>query len=224
MKISFKFIKKLFYLYKFTVKNFSALRIYQILEIRNYKIKGSCLDVGSRLASTNVTNYINLDKKITYLNSYFKKEIDIFYDIEKYPNKRIKKFKNVFLFNVLEHCKNYKNCLKNIYSFLSPKGKFFGSTPFIYKIHGSPSDYFRFTKELLEEDLRDIGFKKIKIRILKGGLFISIYSLSFNLTRHIPFLNIFLLSISLLLDRFIELFSDNYKNIYPIGYFIYAVK
>jgi SAM-dependent methyltransferase len=224
MKISFKFIKKLFYIYKLTAKNYSSLRIYQILGIINHKIKGSCLDAGSRLSDTNVSNYINSDNKIIYLNNYFKKKINIFFDLEKYPNKKIKKFKNVLLFNVLEHCKNYKNCLKNIYSFLSPKGKFFASTPFIYKIHGSPRDYFRFTKELLEEDLREIGFKKIKITVLKGGLFICIYSLYFNLTRFIPLLNIFLLSITLFLDRFIELFSDNYKKIYPIGYFIYAVK
>jgi SAM-dependent methyltransferase len=185
MKISFKFIKNLLYVYKLTTKNYSALRIYQILEIKNNKIKGSCLDVGSRPSDTNVSNHINSDNKIIYLNNYFKNKIDVFYDIEKYPNKKIKEFDNVFLFNVLEHCKNYKNCLKNTYSFLSPKGNFFGSTPFIYRIHGSPSDYFRFTKELLEEDLRIIGFKKIKITVLQGGLFICIYSLYFNLTRFI---------------------------------------
>ena len=207
-----------------TAKNYSAVRIYQILEIENNKIKGSCLDVGSRSSHNNVSNYINSENKIIYLNYYFKKEIDIFFDIEKYPNKKIKKFKNVLLFNVLEHTKNYKNCLKNVYSFLSPNGKFFGSTPFIYNIHGSPRDYFRFTKELLEEDLREIGFKKIKITVLKGGVFICIYALYFNLTRKVPLLNIFLLSITLLLDMFIELFSNNFKKIYPIGYFIYAVK
>ena len=207
-----------------TTKKYSTIRIYQILEFKNNKIKGSCLDIGSRPADTNVTNHINSDNKIIYLNNYFKKKIDIFYDLEKYPNKKIKEFDNVFLFNVLEHCKNYKNCLKNVYSFLSPKGKFFGSTPFIYKIHGSPRDYFRFTKELLEEDLRKIGFKKIKITVLKGGLFICMYSLYFDFTKKIPLLNIFLLSISLFLDMFIELFSKEFRKIYPIGYFFYAVK
>jgi hypothetical protein len=91
------------------------------------------------------------------------------------------------------------------------KDKFFGSKPFIYKIHGSPKDYFCLTKKILEEDLRVIGFKKIKSTVLKRGLFIHIYSLYFNLTRFFPLINIFLLSIYLFLDKFTELFSDDYK-------------
>jgi hypothetical protein len=91
------------------------------------------------------------------------------------------------------------------------KDKFLGSKPFIYKIHGTPKDYFPFTKKILEEDLRVVGFKKIKSTVLKRDLFICIYSSYFNLTRFIPLTNIFLLSISLFLDKFTELFSDDYK-------------
>ena len=187
-------------------------------------MKGSSLDIGSIYSLTNVTNYLNV-KKIFYLSKFTKNKKDIKIDLEVYPNFIKKKFNNIFLINVLEHIKNTKNCLKNSYHFLKFRGKLFGSTPFIFQIHPSPNDYYRFTKQYLEEILVEVGFKNVKVFVLKGGIFSCFYSLIFNGTKKIPFLNIFLISICLIFDKFIYIFlSKNIKEIIPIGYFFTAEK
>ena len=161
---------------------------------------------------------------IVYLDK-FKKNNDIqIIDLEKYPNIIEKKFKNVFLMNVLEHIKKYNNCLKNSYDFLDENSNLYGTTPFIFKIHPSPNDYFRFTGQLIEESLFEIGFKEIKVLTLGTGISVCFYSMIFEFTKKIPFLNIFLFPFFLLIDKFIEYFTPNFKNNYPLGYFFYAKK
>jgi hypothetical protein len=218
-------IYKYFYLCNLTIKKYSLLRISQILEIKKINLIGSCLDVGSSYSLTNVTNYLKTKKKIFYLNNFSKKREDIKINLEIYYNYKKKKFKNIFLMNVLEHIKNTKNCLKNCYSFLEIGGKLFGSTPFIYKIHPSPNDYCRFTKSFLEEMLAEVGFKNIKVFELGGGIFSCFYTLIFDVTKRIPLLNIFIVGLCLCLDKFIYiLFTRNLKKINPIGYFFTAKK
>jgi len=217
-------INKYFFLYKLTIKKYSLLRISQILEIKKISLKGSSLDVGSVHSLTNVTNYLNV-KKIFYLSKFSKNKKDIKIDLEVYPNFIKKKFNNIFLMNVLEHIKNTKNCLKNSYHFLKFGGKLFGSTPFIFKIHPSPNDYYRFTKQYLEEILVEVGFKNVKVFVLKGGIFSCFYSLIFDSTKKIPFLNIFLISICLIFDKLTYIFlTKNIKETTPIGYFFTAEK
>ena len=45
-------------IFKLTLKNYSPLRIFQILEIKNLKIDNDFLDLGSTKSETNVSNYI----------------------------------------------------------------------------------------------------------------------------------------------------------------------
>ena len=56
------------------------------------------------------------------------------------------KFDNVILFNVLEHIFNFKTCLNNCYSILKDNG-FLWFYPFLFRIHYSPNDYFRYTEQ-----------------------------------------------------------------------------
>ena len=43
---------------KLTLKNYSPLRIFQILEIKNIKIDNNFLDLGAIESETNVSNYL----------------------------------------------------------------------------------------------------------------------------------------------------------------------
>ena len=92
--------------------------------------------------------------------------------------------------NVLEHIKNYENCLRTAYDALSERGIFLGLFPFLYKVHKSPNDYFRYTDTLIEEKLQEIGFEKIEVKVICGGVFLSTYAIIFDLSKKIPFLNI----------------------------------
>lgn len=199
------------------------MRIFQILEIKKISIEGNSIDLGATNSPNNITHYFDKNSgNIVYLDK-FKKNDDIQnIDLERHPNIIEKKFKNVFLMNVLEHIKQYNNCLKTSYDFLDENSNFYGTTPFIFKIHPSPNDYYRFTSQLIEESLHEIGFKEIKVLTLGTGIFVCFYSMIFDFTKKIPFLNIFLFSFFLLIDKFIKYFSPNFKKNYPCGYFFSA--
>ena len=196
----------------------------QIIEIKKLNLNGSIIDVGSKKSIFNITNYLNSNEKVIYADKYTEDVNDLKMDLEKVEIFNGSKFKNVLLFNVLEHVYNFKNCLKNCYLILDKDGFFYGLVPFFFRIHGSPNDYFRYTDQSIIKALKEIGFKEIKVKIIGGGIFMSFYSSFSLITNKIPFLNLllfnnFLLIFCQILDGIISLFSKNIKSMLPLGYF-----
>lgn len=197
----------------------------QILEIEKFDIKGSILDIGSKKSLSNVSNYIKNNQNITYLDKYSDEFDDLKIDLEeKYNNQKNSKFENVIIFNVLEHIFNFQNCMDTCNFFLKKDGLILGSTPFLFQIHGSPNDYFRYSEEALLIILKKGGFKEIKIKVLAGGIFVCFYSSFSRITQKIPFLNNFLFLFCQLFDFIFSLFSKNLKVIFPLGYFFSGKK
>jgi SAM-dependent methyltransferase len=216
--------KNFFYINKLIFNKFSILRVLQILEVRKLSIQGSVLDVGGRRTSNNVTNYILYQNNFIYLDKFSDDKRDLKVDLEKLNLKQDYQFDNVFLINVLEHVYNFNNCLNNCYSFLRKGGNFFGSTPFMFRIHSSPNDFFRFTEQSLRRGLESAGFINIKISVLDGGIFICFYNSLSIITQKIPLFNNILLFFFKFLDKIIFIFSKKNKEIYPVGYFFSAQK
>jgi hypothetical protein len=214
------------FIHSLIFKKYSILRIMQISEIRKLRLKGSVLDVGSKKSISNVTNYLNTEEKINYADKFAKDPNDLTMDLEEIIETKDKVYKNVLLFNVLEHVFNFKNCLKNCYLILDNNGFFCGSTPFFYRIHGSPNDYFRYTEQSLIKVLEETGFKNTKVKVIGGGIFICFFSSIFPLSNRIPLLSNILFIFCQILDGIILLFSKkkNTKNIFPLGYFFQAEK
>jgi hypothetical protein len=213
-----------FYVNKLIFKKFSILRVLQILEFRKLSFQGNILDVGGKRSSNNISNYILSQNVIVYLDKFSENEKDLKIDLELLNTNMPHQFDNVILFNVLEHIYNFKNCLNNCYSFLKKGGKFFGSTPFMFRIHSSPNDFFRYTEQSLKISLEAAGFINIKICILDGGIFICFYNSISIITQKIPLLNNILLFIFKFLDKILFIFSKKNKEIYPLGYFFSAEK
>ena len=103
-------------------------------------------------------------------------------------------------------------------------GLLIGSTPFLFRIHGSPQDYYRFTDTLLEKDLKDSGFQKIKVKTLGSGIFTMFFNSIMVYNRFFSPLNCFFFLIALSFDSFLNIFSQGNKKNYPIGYFFLANK
>jgi SAM-dependent methyltransferase len=216
--------KNFFYINKLIFSKFSILRILQILEVRKLLIKGSVLDVGGRRTSNNITNYLLHQNNVIYLDNFSDDKRDLKVDLEKLNSIPVYQFDNVFLINVLEHIYNFNNCLNNCYSFLREGGKFFGSTPFMFRIHSSPNDFFRFTEQSLRRCLESAGFININIYVLDGGIFICFYNSISIITQKIPLFNNILLIFFKFLDKIVFIFSKKNKEIYPLGYFFSAQK
>ncbi len=219
------FIKNFYFINKLTFKKYSILRIIQILNLLKLNLRGNILDVGAKRSPNNISNV--LKNNIKYLDKFSKNVDDIKIDLEEEINLDLykdKKFDNVLLMNVLEHVFNYENCLKICFQFTKDGGKLIGSTPFLFRFHGSPNDYFRFTEEALIKIIKKSGYRNINVEPICGGIFIVFYSSVFLISSKIPFLSNILLIICIFLDWILSFITKSYLKIFPVGYFFTAEK
>lgn len=219
----FSFINFLFFSIKYTFRNYSFLRILQIYEASNLNIEDKILDLGGNNFSHNISNFFNGKYEIQYADKFPKDENTIKVDLE-IDDDLSQKYNVVCIMNILEHIKNYKNVINLCKISLNQNGLLIGSVPYMFKIHHSPNDYFRFSSQLIFEELETFGFKNIKIKPMGYGVFSNFYSFIFDYTKKIPLLNIFLITLSLLLDKLFFFVNKGYVIHYPIGYFFTANK
>jgi len=69
---------------------------------------------------------------------------------------------------VLEHCPEPLIVLKEIKRVLKPDGVFFFTVPFLWPLHDTPHDYYRYTPFSLERLLTEAGFEDIQIKAMGG--------------------------------------------------------
>jgi len=215
-----KFLKLIF-------KKNSLLRVLQICECLNMRIHGTSLEFGAiKNRDKTFSNFFKGNSKFHYSNKISDKKLNIYYsDLTRKLIIPTNKYDNVLLFNVLEHLPESKLALSEIYRIMKKKGNFIGSAPFIYQIHGAPKDYFRFSKQFFELNLKRNKFKKAIVKPLGFGPFVASYSLVYSYLKYIPFLSQLCLLLAYILDSIIQVFvKTDLKEIYPLGYFFIAKK
>ena len=205
--------------------NNSILRNLQIQAFKDFKLNGICLEFGaSHKLNRNFLKESSKKYKTFYSNIEKKNKKFLFLDLEKKTNHKTK-YDNIIIFNVLEHLRNIDQPLHNIYSMLKKNGKIYGSTPFLYRIHGAPKDYNRYTKDLIIKELQKKNFKNIKIKELGMGPFLASFSLLRGYVKFLPIIYHILITLMILLDKILFFFIKNDPiTIYPIGYVFSGVK
>ena len=212
---------------KLLITKNTLLRDLQINECTKIKVNGLSLEFGAiDRKNKTFSNFIRGQSKFEYSNIKPNKKLNIFYsDLTKKLKIKSNKYNNVLLFNVLEHLPEYRIALSQINRILKKKGKIIGSTPFIYQIHGAPKDYFRFTKEFFEFELKKQKFNYIKVQYLGNGPFTACYSLIYPYIRFLPIFSHLVLLICFMLDSILQIFiKTDLKEIFPIGIFFNAQK
>ena len=203
--------------------NKSILRIFQQEIFKKFKIEGEIIEFGASDETYKNFCYNNLKNcKITYsnINSSNKEFLNI--DLQK-ENSINTKYDFVVIFNVLEHLLKPNLAFKNLSKFLKKNGKIIGSTPFIFRVHGAPKDYSRFTKDHLIELLKSNNFENIQIFELGTGPFLACISLLRSYLKYLPIFYQLLVFLSLVIDKLIKLIiKTDPKKIYPIGYIFFA--
>ncbi len=203
--------------------NKSILRIFQIEIFKKLKINGDIIEFGaSEKIDKNFCNKELKNCKITYsnINSSNKEFLNI--DLQKKLYLNIK-YDYIIIFNVLEHLFDPSLALKNLSSICKKKGKIIGSTPFLFRVHGAPKDYSRFTKDHLIELLKLNNFTDIEIIELGTGPFLACISLLRSYLKYLPIFYQLLVLMALVFDKIIKLFiRTDPKKIYPIGYIFLA--
>ena len=149
-----------------------------------------------------------------------KKKKKLFNIFLKKKNNLKKKFNNIIIFNVLEHVYEIDNAFTELKKILKPKGKIYISTPFLYRYHSAPKDYYRFTLDFYEKIAKKQKIKIIYKKSLGTGPFFSSYSVMHNILNFVFPLNILIAIFLISFDNIINIFSKNLKHIYPICNFI----
>tara|TARA_B100000035_G_C20867995_1_gene494852 strand:- start:91 stop:759 length:669 start_codon:yes stop_codon:yes gene_type:complete len=219
--------EKLYNILRIFLGGGSLLRKYQINFCSNLSLKGLSLELGAtEKLKNNFSSYIKSGNIFHLSNNFKNKKLKIFKaDLTKKLKIKSNTYDNVLIFNVLEHLPDYDNSLIEINRILKKKGMIIGSTPFIYQIHGAPKDYFRFTKQFFENELKKKKFTIIKIDYIGRGPFTACYSLLFAYLRFLPIFSHLFLLICFILDNFLQIFvKTKLKDIFPIGIIFLAKK
>jgi len=113
---------------------------------------------------------------------------------------------------MLEHCPEPARAVQEMHRALRQGGRLILSTPFVYVVHGSPGDYFRFTADGLNHLFR--SFHEVEIHPF-GNRFTVVYDLLVGFT---PFLSSV---VNPFLSRF---FAASRSPVCPAGHVIVARK
>lgn len=156
----------------------STIRTLEYEKISNLDINGKILDLGGSKRS----GYHELIKgthDIITVNIDPKYECDLIFDIQEQFPVESDSIDHVLLFNVLEHVYMFENVILESSRVLKKRGYLYMATPFIFQIHGSPSDFFRYSKHALENLFLNNNFEIINIEELGYGFLSLAYELFF---------------------------------------------
>ena len=209
-------------------KYVSILRGEEYNRLANLKLTGTFLDLGGGRHSEYHKFLSSSEKNIHTANLEDSGACDFSVDLEKPLAIPSSSYDNVVCLNVLEHIYNFQNVIDESYRILKPKGTYILSVPFLFNIHGSPDDYFRYTKSSLQKMLSDRGFYEISIKEIGRGFF----SLVFQVIDGPGFIRIawlrnFFKKTFVGTDILLSRISKNYGRIalrIPLGYFVTAKK
>ena len=148
--------------------------IFKALESTIPYFKGNLLDVGCGkmpyrdfiIDNSEVKEYVGLDIEFALeYDKYIKP--DMFWDGSTMPILD-ETYDTVIATEVLEHCFEPEVVLREIFRVLKPNGVFFFTVPFLWNLHETPYDAYRYTPYALERHLKNSGFNNIKLNATGG--------------------------------------------------------
>ena len=205
--------KSFIHLIKLIYKNKSPIRIFHNYFLKNILIEGKTIDLGCG----NHSSYLNFLKKrnieIFFADKDQKNQKNYYQvDLEKKLSIKDEVFDTVLFFNVLEHLYNYKNIISEINRILKKNGKLELFVPFMHSYHEDPKDVFRPTHTYLKKLLNEAGFE-VKIFLIGVGPLSVCSEILFKYAKF-KFIKVLLVTIFILLDKIIKVFSKDYNTFY----------
>jgi SAM-dependent methyltransferase len=157
----------------------SILRDAEYDELKSLYLTGNVLDLGGSRKS-GYHELIKGDAKYTVVNyGDMHPGADLLFDIQERFPLEDESFDNVLSMNVLEHIFNFNNVYSEVYRVLKSGGRFVSTIPYMHHIHGSPDDYFRYTRSTLEklatihnfeiEELKELGYGPLSLMYQSAG-------------------------------------------------------
>lgn len=156
------------------MKTKSFLRREEYKMLATLSIDGPILDIGGSKKS-GYHELLKGDHTITTANIDESYGTDVIFDAQNtwpFPDAL---FSGVLFVNVLEHLYDYRAAVNESFRVLHTGGTIAGVVPFMFNVHGSPADHFRYTRFTLERMLADAGYLDVQVKELGTGAFSVIY-------------------------------------------------
>lgn len=152
---------------------------YLLAELAKLDPDTRLLDLGGvKLGRRGRANAREQVRNVTAANLVRDKGLDVQADAAALPFAG-ESYAAVLCSEVLEHVRDPLTVLRQIERVLQPGGVVLITVPFLFRQHGDPSDYGRYTEWYWGEHLRELGFEAIQIE--KQGLFGSVLA---DMLRH----------------------------------------
>lgn len=203
-------------LHAFADRRLSYLRALEHELIPTLELKGRMLDFGGGRKAGYVP-LLNFNGPSDSLNIDMRIEPTILHDANTPFPIADATYDTIISFNTLEHVRRDEFALGELVRILKPGGTIHIVVPFLYRVHGSPSDYHRHTAFWWEAalDLLGIPPEHSRIEPMMWGRLTSGFSfLEYTRLR-------FLRRLPLWFDLAIRGTGD---EVYPLGYYIKGTK
>lgn len=136
--------------------------------IKEAKIGKRVIDWGC--GTKPIMHYIdNTDRMFTNIDKQAWDHVDNVLDIEAKVDLNFKEYDTAFCLEVLEHCWDSKQLIRNIYNHLADNGVLYLSQPYHYRTHKN-DDRIRYTHHGLRQLLEEAGFMVEDIKPTVGGI------------------------------------------------------
>jgi len=227
MLITYPTVSKnlLLFCFKQVFDNQSLERALMNYYLQSISISGNVIDLGAGSENPSYLKFFKKRglKKLIMADLYPQNKKILKLDLEKAFKLSQNQFDYAICLNVLEHIYNFQNVIKETKKILKPKGKFIVSTPFVYHLHGSPNDFFRYSHQAIEKMFKQQDFKFQKIIYLGFGPFTASISLVMFIFPKI--IRAILIIFCIYIDQLIVYFSDFWRHKHPLGYlYIFSPK
>lgn len=209
---------------KIATSRWSLLRALEYEAVDGVVLKGRTLDIGGGKRNTYYA-HLKVDGRIDSLNIDPHIKPTCVVDLNKPLPLSDNSYDNVLSLNTFEHIANDEHLVSESLRVLKPGGQFHIVVPFLYRVHGSPSDYHRHTAQWWHDTIAKHGTAATAIVIepLVWDRMMSAFSL-WEVSRFVRALGM-LVSVARDVrwwrhERLPELPRQRIAVDYPVGYYI----
>jgi SAM-dependent methyltransferase len=148
----------------------SLVRLGEHEVMRKITLHGEVIDLGGGKDSGYRTLFSGT-YRITSANLDGHTTTDIHCDLEKPLPMSDASYDGVLLINTLEHIYHAQELVRESFRIARSGATIVIAVPFLFPVHPSPKDYWRFTNDTLTDMLTDAGFRDVVVTPVAYGVF-----------------------------------------------------